>query len=237
MSRLTGKRDLLILKNITHVYNQQSQKIKVLNNINLRVFRGEIISLIGPSGTGKSTLLNIAGLLEQPTFGTISLSGHNCTKLSEDSKTILRGSKIGFVFQSHRLFHEFSAVENVMLPQLIMGKSKIVSKKHSIELLSILGLKNRLDFRPAKLSGGEAQRVAIARALANSPSLILADEPTGNLDATSAKNVFDILYKLVKSLDISCIFATHNNDLAKLMDRKIILKNGSISEQYLQELD
>ena len=237
MSRLTGKRDLLILKNITHVYNQQSQKIKVLNNINLTVFKGEIISLIGPSGTGKSTLLNIAGLLEQPTFGTINLSGHNCTKLSEDSKTILRGSKIGFVFQSHRLFHEFSAVENVMLPQLIMGKSKIVSKKHSIELLSILGLKNRLDFRPAKLSGGEAQRVAIARALANSPSLILADEPTGNLDATSAKNVFDILYKLVKSLDISCIFATHNNDLAKLMDRKIILKNGSISEQYLQELD
>ena len=187
-----------------------------------------MISLIGPSGTGKSTLLNIAGLLEKPTFGSISLSGHDCTKLSEDNKTILRGTEIGFIFQSHRLFQEFSAFENVMLPQLIMGKSKIEAEKKSKELLSALGLKNRLEFRPAKLSGGEAQRVAIARALSNSPNLILADEPTGNLDAISAKNVFEILYKLVKSLDISCIFATHNNDLAKLMDRKIVLKNGSV---------
>jgi lipoprotein-releasing system ATP-binding protein len=229
MSKFISNNDLLILKNVSHIYNQESLKIKVLNNINLRVFKGEIISLIGPSGTGKSTLLNIAGLLEKPTLGSVNLNGTNCTKLSEDSKTMLRGSEIGFVFQSHRLFNEFSAVENVMLPQLIMGKSKIKSEKNSIELLSILGLKKRLDFRPAKLSGGEAQRVAIARALANSPSLILADEPTGNLDATSANNVFEILYKLVKSLNISCIFATHNNDLAKLMDRKIILKNGSIS--------
>ncbi len=229
MSKLISNNDLLMLKNISHIYNQESLKIKVLNNINLRVLKGEIISLIGPSGTGKSTLLNIAGLLEKPTLGSVNLNGTNCTKLNEDSKTILRGSEIGFVFQSHRLFNEFSAVENVMLPQLIMGKSKIESEKNSIELLSILGLKQRLDFRPAKLSGGEAQRVAIARALANSPSLILADEPTGNLDATSANNVFEIFYKLVKSLNISCIFATHNIDLAKLMDRKIILKNGSIS--------
>ena len=229
MSRETDNKELLILKNISHIYNQDLQKIKVLNNINIRVSKGEMISLIGPSGTGKSTLLNIAGLLEKPTLGSISLSGHDCTKLSEDNKTFLRGSEIGFVFQSHRLFQEFSAIENVMLPQLIMGKSKIDAEKKSRELLSILGLKNRLDFRPAKLSGGEAQRVAIARALANSPSLILADEPTGNLDSFSANNVFKILYKLVKSLDISCIFATHNNDLAKLMDRKIILTNGSVS--------
>ena len=228
MSKFVNNNDLLMLRNVSHIYNQESLKIKVLNNINLRVLKGEIISLIGPSGTGKSTLLNIAGLLEKPTLGSVNLNGTNCTKLNEDSKTMLRGSEIGFVFQSHRLFNEFSAVENVMLPQLIMGKSKIKSEKNSIELLSILGLKQRLDFRPAKLSGGEAQRVAIARALANSPSLILADEPTGNLDATSANNVFEILYKLVKSLNISCIFATHNNDLAKLMDRKIILKNGSI---------
>ena len=229
MSREIDNKELLILKNISHIYNQDLQKIKVLNNINIRVSKGEMISLIGPSGTGKSTLLNIAGLLEKPTLGSISLSGHDCTKLSEDNKTFLRGSEIGFVFQSHRLFQEFSAIENVMLPQLIMGKSKIYAEKKSKELLSILGLKNRLEFRPAKLSGGEAQRVAIARALANSPSLILADEPTGNLDSFSANNVFKILYKLVKSLDISCIFATHNNDLAKLMDRKIILTNGSIS--------
>ena len=229
MSREIDNKELLILKNISHIYNQDLQKIKVLNNINIRVSKGEMISLIGPSGTGKSTLLNIAGLLEKPTLGSISLSGHDCTKLSEDNKTFLRGSEIGFVFQSHRLFQEFSAIENVMLPQLIMGKSKIDAEKKSKELLSILGLKNRLEFRPAKLSGGEAQRVAIARALANSPSLILADEPTGNLDSFSANNVFKILYKLVKSLDISCIFATHNNDLAKLMDRKIILANGSIN--------
>ena len=229
MSKLIDHEDLLILKNISHIYNQDLQKIKVLNNINIRVSKGEMISLIGPSGTGKSTLLNIAGLLEKPTLGSISLCGHDCTKLSEDNKTFLRGSEIGFVFQSHRLFQEFSAIENVMLPQLIMGKSKIDAEKKSKELLSILGLKNRLEFRPAKLSGGEAQRVAIARALANSPSLILADEPTGNLDSFSANNVFKILYKLVKSLDISCIFATHNNDLAKLMDKKIILTNGSVS--------
>ena len=163
----------------------------------------------------------------QPIIGiqlNISLNG-------KDNKTILRGTEIGFIFQSHRLFQEFSAIENVMLPQLIMGKSKVVAEKKAKELLSILGLRNRLEFRPAKLSGGEAQRVAIARALSNSPNLILADEPTGNLDTISAKNVFEILYKLVKSLDISCIFATHNNDLAKLMDRKIVLKNGSVCNE------
>ena len=231
MSKKLENKDLLILKNISHIYSQDFQKIKVLNNINISVSRGEMISLIGPSGSGKSTLLNIAGLLEKPTFGSINLSGHNCTKLSEDSKTFIRGAEIGFIFQSHRLFQEFSAIENVMLPQLIMGKSKIEAEKKAKELLSILGLRNRLEFRPAKLSGGEAQRVAIARALSNSPNLILADEPTGNLDAISAKNVFEILYELVKSLDISCIFATHNNDLAKLMDRKIVLKNGSVSDE------
>jgi lipoprotein-releasing system ATP-binding protein len=228
MSRILDNKDLLILKNISHIYNKDLQKIKVLNNINIKVSRGEMISLIGPSGTGKSTLLNIAGLLEKPTLGSIILCGNDCTKLSEENKTLLRGSEIGFIFQSHRLFQEFSAVENVMLPQLIMGKSKIEAFKKSKELLTALALKNRLDFRPAKLSGGEAQRVAIARSIANSPSLILADEPTGNLDAIAANNVYKIIYKLVKSLNISCIFATHNNDLARLMDRKIILKNGSI---------
>jgi len=229
MSKIIDNEDLLILKNISHIYNQDLQKIKVLNNVNVRISKGEIVSLIGPSGTGKSTLLNIAGLLEKPTLGTIILSGHDCTKLNEDNKTLLRGKEIGFIFQSHRLFQEFSAVENVMLPQLIMGKSKFEAIKKSKELLTALGLKNRLEFRPAKLSGGEAQRVAIARALANSPSLILADEPTGNLDVTAANNVFEILYNLVKSLEISCIFATHNNDLAKLMDRKIILNKGSVN--------
>ena len=231
MSRVINKKELLILKNISHVYNQESQKLNVLNKVNIKILEGEMISLIGPSGTGKSTLLNIAGLLESPTLGSIFLSGKNCTNLSEDDKTIVRGSEIGFVFQSHRLFQEFSAIENVMLPQLIMGDSKVKAEKKSKELLSALGLKSRLNFRPAKLSGGEAQRVAIARALANSPNLILADEPTGNLDPESAKNVFKILYKIVKSLNISCLIATHNHDLAKSMDRKIILNNGSVEYQ------
>ena len=231
MSKVIENNNLLVLKNVTHIYNQETQKIKVLNDVNIKIVRGEMISLIGPSGAGKSTLLNIAGLLEKPTFGSINLNGHDCTKLNEDKRTILRGVEIGFIFQSHRLFQEFSALENVMLPQLIMGKSKIKAEKKSKELLSALGLKNRLEFRPAKLSGGEAQRVAIARALSNSPNLILADEPTGNLDAISAKNVFEILYKLVKSLDISCVFATHNNDLAKLTDRNIVLKHGSVYDE------
>ena len=231
MNNFLKNRNLLVLKNISHIYNQESQKIKVLNNVNIRVARGEIISLVGPSGTGKSTLLNIGGLLENPTFGSISLNGHDCSKLNEDNKTVLRGAEIGFIFQSHRLFQEFSALENVMLPQLIMGKSKSDAEKKSKELLSALGLKNRFEFRPAKLSGGEAQRVAIARALSNSPNLILADEPTGNLDTISAKNVFEILHKLVKTLNISCIFATHNNELANLMDRKIFLKNGYVYDE------
>ena len=231
MNSVLHNKDLLILNNISHNYNQETQKIRVLNNVNIKVLKGEMISLIGPSGTGKSTLLNIAGLLEKPTLGSIILSGHDCTKLSEDSKTLIRGAEIGFIFQSHRLFQEFSALENVMLPQLIMGKSKNEAEKKSKEILSALGLKNRLEFRPAKLSGGEAQRVAIARALSNSPNLILVDEPTGNLDAISAKNVFEILYKLVKSLDISCVFATHNNDLAKLTDRNIVLKHGSVYDE------
>ena len=221
-------KEILRLKNITHVYDQDYQKIKVLNNINFEIYRGEIVSLIGPSGTGKSTLLNIAGLLETPTFGSVSLAGQNCKDFNEDEKTSIRGSQIGFIFQSHRLFPEFSAIENVMIPQLIMGITKVKAEKKSKELLSVLGLEKRFNFRPAKLSGGEAQRVAIARSLANSPNLILADEPTGNLDPNSAKNVFEILYKLVKSLDISCLIATHNHDLAKLMDNSIVLKNGSI---------
>ena len=221
-------KEILFLKNISHVYNQEGQKIKVLNNINLKVFKGEMLALTGPSGTGKSTLLNIAGLLEIPTVGFVNLAGKNCRDINEDRKCSIRGEQIGFIFQSHRLFPEFSAIENVMIPQLIMGVSKQQAISKSKELLSILGLEKRLNFRPAKLSGGEAQRVAVARALANSPNLILADEPTGNLDPASAKNVFNLLYKLVKALNIGCLIATHNHDLADLMDRRITIENGSI---------
>jgi lipoprotein-releasing system ATP-binding protein len=219
---------VLSLKNISHTYFQKSNQIRVLNNINLDISLGEIIALTGPSGTGKSTLLNIAGLLETPTLGSINLCDTDCRLINEDQKTILRGKNIGFIFQSHRLFPEFSSLENVMLPQLLMGLSKKQALSNSKELLSTLGLEDRFLFRPANLSGGEAQRVAIARALANSPNLILADEPTGNLDPETAKKVFELLYKLVRALNISCLVATHNVDLANSMDRRISLKYGSI---------
>ena len=219
---------VLSLKNISHTYFQKYNQIRVLNNINLDISPGEIIALTGPSGTGKSTLLNIAGLLETPTIGSINLCGTDCRLINEDQKTILRGKNIGFIFQSHRLFPEFSSLENVMLPQLLMGLSKKQALSNSKELLSTLGLEDRFFFRPANLSGGEAQRVAIARALANSPNLILADEPTGNLDPETAKKVFELLYKLVRALNISCLVATHNVDLANSMDRRISLKHGHI---------
>ena len=189
-----------------------------------------MVALIGPSGTGKSTLLNIAGLLEKPSLGVVKLLGKNCSNMTENIKTSIRGKQIGFIFQSHRLFQEFSAIENVMLPQLIMGAEKKTAENKSKDLLCALGLEKRLFFRPAKLSGGEAQRVAIARSLANSPNMILADEPTGNLDPNSAKNVFNLLHKLVKALGIGCLIATHNYDLARLMDRCVTLENGSIKD-------
>lgn len=223
--------EILSLKNISHIYDQENHKLKVLSNINIVIKKGEMVSLIGPSGSGKSTLLNIAGLLEKPSIGSVFLIGKNCKNINEEAKANLRGSNIGFVFQSHRLFPEFSALENVMLPQLIMGTSKKQAESNSKELLSMLGLEKRFSHRPAKLSGGESQRVAIARAIANSPNLILADEPTGNLDPLSAQNVFDILYKVVKSLNISCLIATHNLVLAKSMDRCLFLENGAIKEQ------
>lgn len=223
--------EILSLKNISHIYDQENHKLKVLSNINIVIGKGEMVSLIGPSGSGKSTLLNIAGLLEKPSIGSIYLIGKNCKNINEEAKANLRGSNIGFVFQSHRLFPEFSALENVMLPQLIMGTSKKQAESNSKELLAMLGLEKRFSHRPAKLSGGESQRVAIARAIANSPNLILADEPTGNLDPLSAQNVFDILYKVVKSLNISCLIATHNLVLAKSMDRCLFLENGAIKEQ------
>lgn len=223
--------EILSLKNISHIYDQENHKLKVLSDINIVIRKGEMVSLIGPSGSGKSTLLNIAGLLEKPSIGSIYLIGKNCKNINEEAKANLRGSNIGFVFQSHRLFPEFSALENVMLPQLIMGTSKKQAESNSKELLAMLGLEKRFSHRPAKLSGGESQRVAIARAVANSPNLILADEPTGNLDPLSAQNVFDILYKVVKSLNISCLIATHNLVLAKSMDRCLFLENGAIKEQ------
>ena len=228
MSNVSDSLNILNLKNVSHSYFQQNNEIKILKNINLKVSNGEIIALTGPSGTGKSTLLNIAGLLENPISGIVNLNGINCRLINEEKRTNIRGRNIGFIFQSHRLFPEFSSLENVMIPQLLMGVNKKEALSNSKELLITLGLEHRLFFRPSNLSGGEAQRVAIARALANVPKLILADEPTGNLDPETAKKVFDLLFKLVKALGVSCIIATHNLDLANSMDRRIVLENGFI---------
>jgi lipoprotein-releasing system ATP-binding protein len=228
MSSISNSLGILNLKNITHSYFQQNNEIKILKDIDLQVSNGEIIALTGPSGTGKSTLLNIAGLLENPISGTVNLNGIDCSSIHEEKRTYIRGRNIGFIFQSHRLFPEFSSLENVMIPQLLMGVNKKEALSNSKELLITLGLEDRLFFRPSNLSGGEAQRVAIARALANVPKLILADEPTGNLDPATAKKVFDLLFKLVKALGVSCIIATHNLELASSMDRSIILENGFI---------
>ena len=172
-------------------------------------------------------------MLENPSNGEVNFCGTNCNLIDEEQKTILRGKNIGFIFQSHRLFPEFSSIENVMLPQLLMGVNKKESLSNAKEILSTLGLEKRFSFRPANLSGGEAQRVAIARALANNPNLILADEPTGNLDPVTARKVFELLHKLVKSIGISCIIATHNLDLANSMDRLITLENGFIKNSKL----
>ena len=210
---------------------KNNNNIKVLKDINLEVSQGEIIALTGPSGTGKSTLLNIAGLLENPSNGEVNLCGTNCNLINEDQKTILRGKNIGFIFQSHRLFPEFSSIENVMLPQLLMGVNKKEALSNAKEILSTLGLEKRFSFRPANLSGGEAQRVAIARALAMEPKIMLFDEPTSALDPEMIKEVLDVMKELAKS-GMTMIVVTHEMGFAReVANRVIFMDEGQIIEQ------
>ncbi|MBE6468044.1 MAG: ABC transporter ATP-binding protein [Alphaproteobacteria bacterium] len=220
--------DVLEMKNVYRSFKQGGQTLQVLRGVNLDIKKGEIVALIGPSGSGKSTLLQLAGLLEKPTKGDIYIQGQKCSELNDGVRTSLRRDYLGFVYQYHNLLADFDALENVMLPQLISGKKEKEAKEFAKWLLSKMGLEKRLKHRPAEMSGGEQQRVAIARALANTPKLLLADEPTGNLDPKTSDIVFNELLSIVKETGLSALIATHNFDLADKMDRKVKLENGKL---------
>ena len=206
-----------------------SNKIEVLKCVNLQLFPGEIVALVAPSGAGKSTLLQIAGLLDKPLSGKILIDGQEIQNKSDNQLTMIRRQEIGFVYQFHHLLPEFSSRENIDLPQLANGFSSKDAQRRSNELLDLVNLTNRSNHRPAELSGGEQQRIAICRALANKPKIILADEPTGNLDQNTTLSVFESLLKIVKKTNLAALIATHNLDLAKRMDRVVELIDGKIS--------
>jgi len=206
-----------------------SNKIEVLKGVNLQLFPGEIVALVAPSGAGKSTLLQIAGLLDKPLSGKIFIDGQEIQNESDNQLTMIRRREIGFVYQFHHLLPEFSSRENIDLPQLSNGVPSKDAQRRSNELLDLVNLANRSDHRPAELSGGEQQRIAICRALANKPKIILADEPTGNLDHNTTLSVFESLLKIVKKTNLAALIATHNLDLAKRMDRVVELIDGKIS--------
>lgn len=217
---------LLVLDRVVRRYRQGETSLEVLNGASATIASGEVVALIAPSGTGKSTLLHVAGLLERPDGGEIFLDGQPTVGLSDEARTALRRNHVGFVYQFHHLLPEFTALENVVLPQLIRGLPRAKARERAAELLSYLGLGERLSHRPAELSGGEQQRVAIARAVANAPRLLLADEPTGNLDPTTSAHVFRTLTTLARASGLAAIVATHNLDLAATLDRRITLSDG-----------
>jgi lipoprotein-releasing system ATP-binding protein len=222
---------VLSIRGLERSYATGAGPLTVLRGVDIDVGRGEVVGLIGPSGSGKSSLLHAAGLLEHPDAGRISVLGRDCSDLGERVRTRVRLANIGFVYQFHHLLPEFSALDNVALPQMIAGRSRGAARKRAGALLSELGLAARTHHQPAQMSGGEQQRVAIARALANSPRLLLADEPTGNLDPATSGTVFDALYQLVRNQGVAALIATHNLELARHMDRVFALKDGRLEEQ------
>jgi lipoprotein-releasing system ATP-binding protein len=221
---------VLALRGIRRRFVQGAAVLDVLQGIDLAVAPGTIAALVGPSGTGKSTLLHVAGLLERPSAGEVAIDGRPCGGLGDAERTRLRRERIGFVYQFHHLLPDFTALENVAMPQLIAGRGRRRSREHATALLERLGLAARLDHRPARLSGGEQQRVAIARALANSPGLVLADEPTGNLDPHTAEEVFAVLLEIVRDTGTAALVATHNPELAARMDATYRLMDGRLAE-------
>ena len=221
---------LIFLHGIGRQFHQGDSTLEVLKGAELAVWAGQSVALVAPSGAGKSTLLHIAGLLEHPDAGEVYIDTAATSQLTDMQRTQIRRDDIGFVYQFHHLLPEFSALENVMLPQMIRGLSRAEATDRATELLSYLGLKDRLTHRPAELSGGEQQRVAIARAVANAPRLLLADEPTGNLDVHTAERVFGTLTQLVRATGLAAIIATHNLDLAAQMDRRVTIRDGLVVE-------
>jgi lipoprotein-releasing system ATP-binding protein len=221
---------IVFLHQVERHYRQGEATLYILKGAELAVWAGQSVALVAPSGTGKSTLLHLAGLLEHPDHGEVYIDGQATSELPDHERTRLRREQIGFIYQSHHLLPEFSAIENVMMPQMIRGLSRAEARRRAGELLSYLGLGERFTHRPAELSGGEQQRVAIARAVANAPRLLLADEPTGNLDPHTADHVFHALGQLVRASGLATIVATHNMELANRMDRRVTLRDGLIVE-------
>ena len=221
---------ILKLSDLRRTFGSGEREIRVLAGATAALYPGEAVALVGPSGAGKSTLLHVAGLLETPDAGQVIVQGRDCAQMNDDERTRVRRSEMGFVYQFHQLLPEFSALENVVIPQLIRGRSRKAAEVRATELLSGVGLTARLDHRPAELSGGEQQRTAICRALANSPKLLLADEPTGNLDPSTAEHVFRELILLIETTGVAALIATHNMDLAARMHRTLRLENGLLVE-------
>ena len=230
---MSEQKHILKLEMISHSYVQAGRQVDVLSEASLILYPGRITALVGPSGAGKTTLLNLAGLLEQPKSGQIWINGTKATGLSERKRTQLRRRHIGIVFQFHRLFPEFSALENIMIPQMLNGLSQTESEKRAKLLLEMVGLSDRATHRPGLLSGGEQQRVAIARSVANAPDILLADEPTGNLDPETGETVFQSLQRIVHGTDTAALIVTHNQKLAAKMDEILELENGNIKRKLL----
>ncbi|ABS15117.1 MULTISPECIES: ABC transporter ATP-binding protein [Brucella] len=219
---------IMRLERVGRAYKEADRELVILKDADFTLRRGEMVALVAPSGAGKSTLLHTAGLLERPDNGDVFLDGRSCSKLSDDERTAVRRNDVGFVYQFHHLLPEFSALENVMMPQMIRGLSKKAAAERAQQLLEYMKIGKRASHRPSELSGGEQQRVAIARAVANAPLVLLADEPTGNLDPTTSSYVFGALEALVRQSGLAALIATHNHELARRMDRRVTLKDGKV---------
>ncbi len=228
-----GEVPALFLSRVARWYPQREGRLEILKSVDFAVWPGEIVALVAPSGTGKSTLLHVAGLLERPDDGEVYVGGEPTAHMDDAGRTRLRREEIGFVYQFHHLLPEFSALENVVMPQIIRGLRKAEARERARELLAFLGLADRLSHRPAELSGGEQQRVALARAVANAPRVLLADEPTGNLDPQTSAHVFQTLVSLVRASGLAAVIATHNHELARRMDRCVSIRDGRVVELAL----
>jgi len=223
-----NKHPVLSIRNLSRAYKSGDGLLQVLKGADLDVFPGELVGLIGPSGSGKSTLLHAAGLLEKPNAGEVYINGRECLKLPDDQRTAIRRARVGFVYQFHHLQKEFTAVDNVALPQMLAGVRARAARAEAERLLTSLGLGERLTHRPSQLSGGEQQRVAIARAIANKPQILLADEPTGNLDPATSNRVFQSFLDLTRQEGVAALVATHNMTLTRYFDRVMTVHNGQV---------